>query len=199
MKLIIASNNEHKVKEIKAILADRFDDILSLRDAGIEIDVIEDGETFKENAYKKAFEVMAVVDAYAVLADDSGLMVDALGGAPGVHSARFAGEGHDDNANNRKLLDMMRGVPDNDRTCRFVTAVALVQINAAPIICEGIVEGRLLHSPRGSSGFGYDPLFLYEPKNQTFAELGDEAKNRVSHRARALAKLRDELKAETLC
>lgn len=115
MKLVIASNNAHKIAEIKAILAPYFDEILSLKDAGIVIDVVEDGETFAENARKKAEEVLAVADADAVLSDDSGLMVDALGGAPGVYSARYAGEGHDDAANNAKLLDAMRDVPDSAR------------------------------------------------------------------------------------
>lgn len=116
MRLVIASNNAHKVAEIRAILAPYYDEILSLKDAGITIDVVEDGETFEDNARKKAEEVLAVAHADAVLSDDSGLMVDALGGAPGVYSARYAGEGHDDAANNAKLLEAMQSVPDG-RTC----------------------------------------------------------------------------------
>ena len=124
MKLIIASNNAHKVSEIKAILGCFYDEILSLREAGIDMDVVEDADTFEGNALKKAREVFAVADADAVLSDDSGLMVDALGGAPGVYSARYAGEGHDDAANNAKLLDALRDVPDEKRTARFCTSVA---------------------------------------------------------------------------
>ena len=118
MRLIIASNNAHKVREIKEILGDYFSEILSLKEAGIAIDVEEDGETFEQNALKKAQEVLKIADADAALSDDSGLIVDALDGAPGVYSARFAGEGHDDAANNAKLMDMMRLVPEEKRTAR---------------------------------------------------------------------------------
>lgn len=196
MNLIIASNNAHKVAEIKAILAPYFNSIRSLKDAGIDIDVVEDGKTFAENALKKAREVLAVSDADAALSDDSGLMVDALGGAPGVYSARYAGEGHDDRANNEKLLREMRDVPMDKRTCRFVSAVSLVRKNGEPITVIGTAEGLLLFETRGSGGFGYDPLFLYEPENMTFAELSAQKKNEISHRARALDALRKALEQE---
>lgn len=196
MKLVIASNNAHKIAEIKAILAPYFDEILSLKDAGIAIDVVEDGETFAENARKKAEEVLAVADADAVLSDDSGLMVDALGGAPGVYSARYAGEGHDDAANNAKLLDAMRDVPDSARTCRFVSAIALARHGCETLIRIGKVEGTLLRAPRGTSGFGYDPLFYYAPAGKTFAELDASEKNLVSHRKRGLEAIRAALAAE---
>lgn len=197
MRLIIASNNAHKVTEIKAILAPYFNSIQSLKDAGIDIDVVEDGKTFAENALKKAREVLAVSDADAALSDDSGLEVDALCGAPGVYSARYAGEGHDDAANNEKLLAEMKDVPVDKRTCRFVSAVSLVRRNCEPITVIGTVEGKLLFSPRGTGGFGYDPLFLYESSGKSFAELSAQEKNEISHRARALAALREAMERES--
>ncbi|MBQ3132213.1 MAG: XTP/dITP diphosphatase [Clostridia bacterium] len=196
MKLIIASNNAHKVTEIKAILGDFYEQILSLRDAGIKIDVEEDADTFEGNALKKASEIFDAVDADAVLSDDSGLEVDALGGAPGVYSARYAGEGHDDAANNAKILENMKEVADEKRTCRFVSAVALVRRDKQPIVVRGTVEGMLLRADQGANGFGYDPLFFYEPFNKSFAELTAEEKNTVSHRKNALEALRAVLEQE---
>lgn len=196
MKLIIASNNAHKVTEIKAILGDYYEQIQSLRDAGIEIDVEEDADTFEGNALKKASEIFDAVDADAVLSDDSGLEVDALGGAPGVYSARYAGEGHDDEANNAKILENMKDVPTEKRTCRFVSAVALVRKDKQPIVVRGAVEGRLLFAAQGENGFGYDPLFFYESFNKSFAELTPDEKNTVSHRKRALEALRALLEQE---
>ena len=193
MKLIIASNNAHKVSEIKAILGCFYDEILSLREAGIDIDVVEDADTFEGNALKKAREVFAVADADAVLSDDSGLMVDALGGAPGVYSARYAGEGHDDAANNAKLLDALKDVPG---TARFRTSVALIRRGMPAVTADGSVEGVILRSPQGENGFGYDPLFYYEPLKKSFAQLTPEEKNSVSHRRRALESLCDKLRAE---
>ena len=196
MKLIIASNPAHKVSEIKAILGCFYDEILSLREAGIDMDVVEDTNTFEGNALKKAREVFAVADADAVLSDDSGLMVDALGGAPGVYSARYAGEGHDDAANNAKLLDALRDVPDEKRTARFCTSVALIRKGMPAVTANGSVEGRILRSSQGENGFGYDPLFYYEPLKKSFAQLTPEEKNSVSHRRRALESLCDKLRAE---
>ena len=196
MKLIIASNNAHKVSEIKAILGCFYDEILSLREAGIDMDVVEDEDTFEGNALKKAREVFAVADADAVLSDDSGLMVDALGGAPGVYSARYAGEGHDDAANNAKLLDELKYVPGEKRTARFRTSVALIRRGMPAVTADGSVEGVILHSPQGENGFGYDPLFYYEPLKKSFAQLTPEEKNSVSHRRRALESLCDKLRAE---
>lgn len=196
MKLIIASNNAHKVSEIKAILGCFYDEILSLREAGIDMDVVEDADTFEGNALKKAREVFAVADADAVLSDDSGLMVDALGGAPGVYSARYAGEGHDDAANNAKLLDALKDVPGEKRTAKFCTSVALIRRGMPAVTAEGSVEGRILRSSQGENGFGYDPLFYYEPLKKSFAQLTPEEKNSVSHRRRALESLCDKLRAE---
>ena len=180
MRLIIASNNAHKVREIKEILGGFFTDIRTLREAGIDIDVVEDGDTFEANALKKAMEILAACpEADAALSDDSGLMVDALGGAPGIYSARYAGEGHDDAANNAKILADMADVADD----------ALVRRGKEPLVVRGEAVGRLLRAPRGQGGFGYDPLFFYPPLGKAFAELSAEEKNGVSHRKRALEAL----------
>lgn len=197
MRLIIASNNAHKVREIRQIVGRYFSDMSTLREAGLEIDVLEDGETFQENAVKKAEEVLAAAPGFdAALADDSGLMVDALDGAPGVHSARYAGEGHNDAENNRKLMADMRDVPDGQRSCRFASAIALARRGKATLTVIGYAEGTLLREARGQNGFGYDPYFLYPPLGKTFAELSAEEKNAVSHRSRSLALLEQALEAE---
>ncbi|HIU94331.1 MAG TPA: XTP/dITP diphosphatase [Candidatus Aphodomorpha intestinavium] len=191
MKLIIATNNAHKAQEIRQILADSFSALDTLREAGLAIEVVEDGATFAENAVKKAEQVLAAAPGYdAALSDDSGLAVDALGGAPGVYSARYAGPQHDDADNNRKLMADMAGVPDGQRGCRFVCAVALARRGRPTVTAEGACEGVLLRAPRGENGFGYDPYFYYPPAGRTFAELTGEAKNAVSHRRRALESLR---------
>ena len=197
MRLIIASNNSHKVREIKQILGKYFSEMSTLREAGINIDVVEDGTTFQENALKKATEVLAAADGFdAALADDSGLMVDALDGAPGIYSARYAGEGHNDQENNAKLLKDMETVPDEKRTCRFASSIALARRGKDPIVVIGYAEGVLLREKHGENGFGYDPLFYYPPLQKTFAELSAEEKNAVSHRSRSLALLREELERE---
>lgn len=196
MKLLIASNNANKAREIKQILGARYTEILTLKDAGIDIDVVEDGRTFAENAVKKAETVLALSGYDAVLADDSGLCVDALDGAPGIFSARYAGDGHNDADNNAKLIADMAAVPDDRRQCRFVSAVALARKGRATLCAEGSAEGFLLREARGSNGFGYDPYFYYEPFAASFAELSAEQKNSVSHRRRALENLNGRLRAE---
>lgn len=193
MRLLIATNNRHKAREIQEILGGCFDELVTLKDIGLDIDVVEDGATFLDNALKKAREVQAASGAAAVLADDSGLAVNALSGAPGVYSARFAGEGHDDAANNKELLRRMEHVPAGQRGCRFVCAAALVFADGRSITAEGTCEGELLFAPRGENGFGYDPLFYYPPFQKSFAELSPEEKNEVSHRRRALNALRAQL------
>jgi len=176
---------------MQAILAPYFDELYTLRQAGLDIEVVEDGATFEANALKKAEETLAQAPGFDVaLADDSGLAVDALGGAPGVYSARFAGDGHNDDANNAKLMDVMQNVPESERSCRFVCAIALARRNVPPICVRAECEGRLLFAPQGTGGFGYDPYFYYAPLGGSFAELSEEQKNRVSHRALALEKLR---------
>ena len=193
MKLIIASNNRHKIDEIKAILGVRFDTVMGQREAGLELEVEENAETLEGNAEKKAREVFALADEKglletgdAVLADDTGLLVDALNGAPGVRSARYATEGHDDAANREKLLGEMENVPDDDRGAHFATAMALMIKGEPMIAATGRVYGRITRNEMGEGGFGYDSLFWYEPAGQTFAQMSAEAKNQVSHRKNAL-------------
>jgi XTP/dITP diphosphohydrolase len=196
MKLILATNNAHKMREIFEILGSDFPDMQTLKQAGLEIDVVEDGDTFQANAIKKAEEVLRFSGFPAALADDSGLIVDALGGAPGVYSARYAGEGHNDADNNAKLMRDMAGVPWEQRTCRFASAVALARQGKETICVLGTVEGILLNEARGNNGFGYDPYFYYPPFERSFAELSAEEKNTVSHRKRALEALQKILREE---
>jgi XTP/dITP diphosphohydrolase len=196
MKLILATNNAHKMREIFEILGSDFPDMQTLKQAGLEIDVEEDGDTFQANAIKKAEEVLRYSGYPAALADDSGLIVDALNGAPGVYSARYAGEGHNDADNNAKLMRDMAGVPWEQRTCRFASAVALARQGRETICVLGTVEGTLLNEARGSNGFGYDPYFYYPPFERSFAELSAEEKNTVSHRKRALEALQAILREE---
>ncbi len=186
MRLVIASNNKNKVREIKEILGDRFDVVIPMREAGIELDVVEDADSFMGNARKKAVEAAALLPDDAVLADDSGLCVDALGGAPGVYSARYAGEGHDDAANRKKLLEELSDVPFSERNAHFACAMVLIRPGCGEINAYGRVDGKILFEERGENGFGYDSLFLYEPENLSFAEIDAERKNAVSHRRNAL-------------
>ena len=196
MKLLIASNNAHKVREIEEILSGYFDEMVTMREAGLDIDVVEDGLTFRDNAVKKATEILEKSGFDATLADDTGLCVDALGGAPGVFSARYAGEGHDTDANNALLMENMKEVPDEQRTCRFSCCVALARKGMPVLVVEGKAEGTLLRAPAGANGFGYDPYFFYPPLGKSFAELTSEEKNSVSHRRAALDALRKALDAE---
>ena len=186
MKLIIASNNSHKIGEIKKILSDKFDEILSLREAGIDHETVEDGTTFMENALKKAREI-SEISGECALADDSGICVDALGGAPGIFSARFAGEHGNDEKNNELLLEKLRGV--TDRSAHYTAAIALVYPDGKEVTSEGYMYGKIIHVPRGTGGFGYDPLFVLDGEERTVAQMTPEEKNAVSHRANALAGL----------
>ncbi|MBQ9468513.1 MAG: XTP/dITP diphosphatase [Clostridia bacterium] len=188
MKLLIATGNAHKVREISEILLRDIGpgvEVLSLHDVGFEGEIVEDGTTFEENALIKARAGAAT--GHICMADDSGLSVDALGGAPGVYSARYAGEPADYERNNDKLLSELRGLPPEKRGARFVSAVALVfPGRQAEFTVRGECPGRILKERHGKGGFGYDPLFFYEPLSKTFAELSPEEKNRVSHRARSM-------------
>ena len=193
MKLIIASNNQHKIREIKSILADKFDDILSLREAGIDHETVEDGTTFMENALKKAREI-AEISGAAALADDSGICAHALGGAPGIYSARYAGEdgGHgDDEANNDLLLKNLEDKAD--RTAHYTCAMALCYPDGSEVTAEGYMYGTVITERRGDRGFGYDPLFVPNGESRTVAEMTDEEKNAISHRANALKNLLEKL------
>lgn len=192
-KLIIASNNSHKITEIKAILSEFPFDIVSLREAGIDIDVEEDGKTFMENASKKAEEIFKLSNSAMVLADDSGLMVDALNGAPGIYSARFAGEHGNDKKNNERLLSLLKEVPFEERKAKFVCAIVLIIDEKHTIKVEGYAEGYIIEQLTGDGGFGYDPLFYYPELKLTFGEMNEEVKNSLSHRAAALEKLKKEL------
>lgn len=164
-------------------------DVLSLDDFPDAPEVVEDGETYQENALKKA-TVLAKYTGYLALADDSGLEVDALHGAPGIHSARYAGEHASDTGRVNKLLDALKDVSDNQRTARFKCAIALAAPNGQTQVVVEVCEGRLIRLPRGQHGFGYDPIFVPVGYDKTFAELGEDVKNRISHRAKALEKMK---------
>ena len=199
MKIVFATNNQHKLEEIRQILGSKFE-VLSLNDIGYHEEIPEDYDTLQENALQKA-EYIAEKYGYDCFADDTGLEVDALGGEPGVHSARYAAldgdgsESHDSEANMRKLLRKLGN--NNNRKARFRTVIALLETdgngNRAEKSFEGIVEGRIAHEKSGEEGFGYDPIFVPDGYDQSFAELGADIKNTISHRARAVAKLAEYL------
>lgn len=191
-KLIVASNNKNKLKEFEAILGGRYE-IVSMHNAGIDADIKENGTTFEENALIKARYVMDV-SGCAAIADDSGLEVDALQGAPGVYSARYCGRHGDDEANNDLLLENLKDVPA-PRTGRYVAAIALVRPGKEPIVRRGVCEGEILFERQGTGGFGYDPLFLCET-GETFAQISMEKKNAISHRKRGIAAVLAALDAE---
>lgn len=182
---MLATRNQGKVSELEQLLAGTGIAVVSLAAFPAAPEVEETGETFAANALLKA-QAAARHTGLVALADDSGLEVDALGGRPGVYSARFAGPHASDADNNRKLLDLLASVPDAQRTCRFRSAVAIVRPDGRSDVAEGACEGRVLHSPRGTDGFGYDPLFLVPELGKTFAELSIDEKNQISHRGRAL-------------
>lgn len=190
MKLIIASNNAHKLVEIKAILGSVFDEILSMKEAGIEHETVEDGNTFMENAEKKAREI-AQISGCPALADDSGLCVDALNGAPGIFSARFSGTHGDDKANNRLLLQKLQGV--ENRSAHYTCAMALIWPDGREVNAEGYLNGEIGFEEKGQNGFGYDPLFIVSGLGKTAAEISAEEKNSISHRANALKELLNKL------
>jgi XTP/dITP diphosphohydrolase len=190
MRLLIATMNEGKLREYQRLLADVPGlELETMATLSMPVEVDEDQDTFEGNARKKAIDIAAVAGV-ACLADDSGLEVDALGGRPGVYSARYAGEGASDARNNEKLLEELRGVPDAKRGARFRCAIVVVDAAGQELAAaDGACEGRIGHGPRGTHGFGYDPLFIPHGYAQTMAELGPETKNEVSHRAEAAAKL----------
>ena len=189
-KIILASDNGHKLEEIRRYFkeAEIPVEIIPLRDSGFSGEIVEDGETFEENALIKA-RTVALATGCAAIADDSGLEVDALHGAPGVYSARFAGVHGDDNANNAKLLQELDGVPDCKRTARFVSVICVYREDGASVSVRGTAEGLILTKKKGSGTFGYDPLFYYPPFGKTFAEMDGSEKNSISHRGNALALL----------
>jgi len=182
MKIIAATKNKNKLREFGQILQGF--EIISQEEAGVDIDVEETGTTFEENSMLKA---KAIFDAtgIAAIADDSGLCVDVLDGAPGVFSARYGGEGYDDAGRVRLLLENMKSVPDEKRGARFVCAITLVDKNGI-ITARGECEGKIAYTPRGENGFGYDPVFFVEQFGKTMAEISPEEKNQISHRGKAL-------------
>lgn len=192
MQLLVATGNAGKLREIRKLFAERSLEVLGLADVPPVPEAVEDGESFAENAEKKARHY-AKATGLPTLADDSGLVVDALGGAPGVFSARYAGEDADDAANNRKLLAQLQGVPAAKRRAAFVCALALCEPEGDCRIFAGRLGGVLLEAPRGDGGFGYDPLFLVPEYGKTLAELPIEIKNRISHRGQALRLLLEQL------
>lgn len=193
-KLIVASNNDHKVREIKEILTGLPYEIISLKEAGIDIDVEETGSTFMKNAYLKASEIFRHSEGSMVLADDSGLMVDALDGAPGIYSARFAGDHGNSEKNNEKLLMMLKNIPFEKRTARFVCAMVLIIDKDTVIKVQGEIEGIITDKETGKDGFGYDPLFFIPEYNMTFAEMDADMKNSMSHRGSALRQLSEKMR-----
>lgn len=195
-RIILASNNIKKIKELKEILRGYPYEVYSLKDMNIDIEVEEDGVTFEENAEKKAMEIYKYLldkgeSNFIVLSDDSGLEVDCLNGEPGVYSARYAGEHGNDYKNNLKLLQEMKDFKGDERSARFVCVIAVVFEDGTVKTVRGEVEGYIMDEIKTKDGFGYDPLFFYKGFNKTFGEATPEEKNEISHRGNALKKLKD--------
>ncbi len=194
MKMILASNNAHKMSEMRAILADLGVELMSQREAGCDFEVEETGTTFEENAYLKAIAVTKATGMPAI-ADDSGLEVDYLNGEPGVYSARYSGSHeHTDQQRNEYLLKKLEGVPLEQRTARFVSSICCTFPNGDVLRARGTMEGKILFAPEGKNGFGYDPLFLADGQTVTNGLLTPEQKNAISHRGKALRILQEELR-----
>jgi XTP/dITP diphosphohydrolase len=197
MKMLAATNNKHKLEEIKAILEQLNIEVISLKEAGIDIDVEETGTTFEENALIKAREI-AGISRMPVISDDSGLQVFALNNEPGVYSARYSGtQGEEKDAkNNEKLLKNLTGISEEQRGARFCSVIAAVFPDGSELMAEGFVYGHIGHELKGSNGFGYDPLFIVDGYGKTMAELPPETKNKISHRANALKAFAEKLKGQ---
>lgn len=192
VRLIAATKNKGKLEEIAQLLEQFPCDVVSMAEAGIEVNIEENGSTFEENALIKAKSVWKVIGE-TVIADDSGLEVDYLNGAPGIYSARYAGEGATDADRNSKLLDALEGVPSDKRTARFVCALAVVFPDGSDLMVRGTCEGYIAFEPAGSNGFGYDPLFYVPEYGMTIAQMNADIKNSISHRGNALRKMAAEL------
>jgi XTP/dITP diphosphohydrolase len=197
MELVLATRNQHKVAEISGMLKDLGIRVRSLAEFRDAPEVIEDGATYEENALKKARSA-ATFTGKPVLADDTGLEVDALEGRPGVHAARFAGEGCSYQDNINKLLTVLKGVPKDQRAARFVCVLALVMPDGREELVRGELEGWITEKPAGVGGFGYDPVFFSPQAEKTLAELSSDEKNRISHRWRAIERARELFKRETI-
>lgn len=192
-KIVFATGNAGKVKEIRMIMADLGVEVLSMKEAGISIDIEEDGSTYEENALIKARAVAACTDAI-VMADDSGLEVDALNKEPGVLSARYMGEDTPYSIKNGEIIKRLTGVSDEERSARFVCAIAAVLPDGRELTTRATIEGRIGYEEKGANGFGYDPIFYVPEFGKTTAELTEEEKNKVSHRGKALELMKEELK-----
>lgn len=197
-RIIIATNNAHKADEISHVLGMEGLEFVTMKEAGVHSDPEEDADTFVGNARIKAQAAHEASGHAAVLADDSGLVVDALDGAPGVYSSRFAGEDGNDAANNALLLERLEGVPDDERTARFVCTLVFIDEDGTEKVATGTVEGKIGYEERGDEGFGYDPLFYPDEYDgaMTFAEVPQAEKNLISHRARALHEMRNLMRRE---
>ncbi len=194
-RIIFATSNEGKMREIRAIMADSGYEVVSLKEVGISVDVEENGTTFEENAIIKA-STIAKATKELVLADDSGLEVDYMDKAPGVYSARFLGEDTDYVIKNNYILEKLQGVPKEERTARFVCVIALSDADGNCITKRATIEGYIGYEIRGENGFGYDPIFMVDEYNKTTAELSMEEKNKISHRAKALRAIKEQLAKE---
>lgn len=193
-KIIFATGNKDKMREIREIMADMDVEIYSMKEAGISVDIVEDGESFEENALIKAKAIANQTDAI-VLADDSGLEIDYLNKAPGVYSARFMGEDTPYTIKNKALIDKLEGVKKEDRSARFVCAIAAVLPNKESVVVRKTMEGYIGYKAEGENGFGYDPIFFLEEYGCSSAALSREQKNEISHRGKALRAMKDQLKA----
>lgn len=192
-RIVFATGNANKMKEIRMILSDIGLEILSMKEAGVSADIVEDGATFEENAMIKAQAIAKLLPEDIVLADDSGLEIDYLNKEPGVYSARYMGEDTSYEIKNQSLIDRLDGVPKEQRTARFVCAIAAVLPNGTTRLTRGTIEGYIGWEPAGENGFGYDPIFYVDEFGCSTAQLSPEQKNKVSHRGRALRAMREEL------
>lgn len=193
-RIIFATGNAGKMREIREILADFGGEILSMKEAGISTDVEENGASYEENALIKARAVAEKAGDAVVLADDSGLEIDALGGEPGIYSARYLGEDTSYRVKNANLIERLAGVPEKKRTARFVCAIAAVLPDGRELVTKAAVEGRIGYEEKGEGGFGYDPIFYVPEFGRTTAELSEEEKNQISHRGKALRLMKEELR-----
>ena len=193
-RIIFATSNEGKMKEIRLIMADSGYEVVSLKEAGISADIVENGTTFEENAIIKASAIAKLTGELA-MADDSGLEVDYMDKAPGIYSARFLGEDTGYDVKNTYILDKLKNVPQEQRSARFVCAIALADATGNAITKRATIEGYIGYEIRGENGFGYDPIFMVPEYNKTTAELSIEEKNEISHRAKALRAMKEELLA----
>lgn len=196
MKIIVATGNEGKMKEMREILKGDGVELTSLKDDGLDsVEIIENGKTFRENAIIKARTICDITHSL-VIADDSGLVVDAMDGKPGIYSARFLGRDTSYDIKNKYIIDQLEGLKGHERSARFVCAIACAFPDGRNIVTEGTIEGEIGYEQKGENGFGYDPIFYLPERGCTTAELSPDEKNKISHRGRALVKMYDELKRE---